>query len=727
MNPQMSASDTQIRNTQERYRLLVEQTPDGILLADDDWNITFANEAACRMSGYTPEEIVHLNSETTYLSEERNLIARRKQQMRVGESARYERFVVRKDGTRFLAEVIVRRLEQGGLQTIFRDITERKQAEETRLRLAAIVESSLDPIVSTNLDGLITSWNAAAEHLYGYTADEIMGKPINQILPIERHPEKDDVLRRVTNGEHVGLFESVCVAKDGHRIPVSLTVSPLQDASTNIVGTSAVIHDITERKRSEDQLRLQSAALEAAANAIVITDTHGIVLWVNPAFTTLTGWSRGEVIGSTLRTLKSGKHDSSFYRELWETITAGRVWHGEMVNRRKDGSLYTEEMTITPVRDAIGAISRFIAIKQDITERKQAEEALQKSEEQYRALVETTDTGFVILDPNGRVLDANAEYVRLTGHRDLDEIRGRSVVEWTAGAEQEENAKAVRTCLKTGHIRNLEIGHVDSHGKVTPIEINATVEKTRGAVRIVALCRDITKRRQAEEERARLFEQLQASRERSRRLAQQAISASEEERRRLSRELHDEAGQMFTVLKVKLGLLCQKLSPEDAALRERLEELMALTDTTGNQIREVARSLRPPVLDTLGLGGGLEELCREFAQLSGLIIDYRGVETPSLSEATMTCSYRVVQEALTNVAKHAQAKRVEVRLAVDDGQLCLSVTDDGKGYDATASQNGLGLEGMRERVDLLGGQLDIKVEPGQGTRLVVRIPYEEPR
>ena len=372
----ISRSESEIRGTQERYRLLVEQSADGILVADDDWNIRFANQTACRMWGYTPEEILHLNAEDTYLPEDRDLVARRKQKIRAGESVRYERIVLRKDGSRFLAEVILRRLEQGGSQAVFRDITERKQAEEASLRLAAIVESSHDAIVSTNLDGIITSWNAAAERLYGYTAHEIIGQSLARIVAEERHREKTDVLWRVSTGEHVSQFESSCIAKDGRRIPVALTVSPLKDASGNIVGTSAIIHDISERKRNEEQLRLQSAALESAANAIVITDSHGIVLWVNPAFTSLTGWSREEAIGSTTSCLKSGKHDNNFYRELWETITAGRVWHGEMINRRKDGSLFTEEVTITPVRDGTGAISRFIAIKQDITQRKEAEQSL---------------------------------------------------------------------------------------------------------------------------------------------------------------------------------------------------------------------------------------------------------------------------------------------------------------------------------------------------------------
>ena len=130
------------------------------------------------------------------------------------------------------------------------------------------------------------------------------------------------------------------------------------------------IHHGVNRERVEARLRLQSGALEAAANAIVITDSKGVIEWVNAAFTTFTGYSVAEAIGKTPSLLKSGKHDEKFYQDLWNTITAGKVWHGELINRRKDGTFYTEEMTITPMKDSQGGVTHFIAVKQDITARK---------------------------------------------------------------------------------------------------------------------------------------------------------------------------------------------------------------------------------------------------------------------------------------------------------------------------------------------------------------------
>jgi len=179
---------------------------------------------------------------------------------------------------------------------------------------------------------------------------------------------------------------------------------------------------IAERKSAEGRLRLQVAALEAAANSIVITNVRGEILWVNSAFTRLTGYSAEEARGQNPRLLRSGKHDSSFYANLWKTISSGEVWHGEITNRRKDGSLYDEEMTITPVRADSGDISHFVAIKQDITERKRAEEALREAKERYRLIFEENSMGICQSTLDGRYLSVNPAFARMFGYDSPEEM-----------------------------------------------------------------------------------------------------------------------------------------------------------------------------------------------------------------------------------------------------------------------------------------------------------------
>lgn len=177
----------------------------------------------------------------------------------------------------------------------------------------------------------------------------------------------------IASGVPMLNFEETVQHADGSETVLLTSKVPLRDSQGQVIGVLGCFADITARKQLEQQLRLQSSALRAAGSAIVITDTQGAIEWVNPAFTRMTGYTLAEVLGRNPSILKSGEQDAQFYNRLWQEIISGRTWHGEILNRRKDGTLYPEEMTITPVRDDAGAITHFIALKQDITDRKRAE------------------------------------------------------------------------------------------------------------------------------------------------------------------------------------------------------------------------------------------------------------------------------------------------------------------------------------------------------------------
>jgi signal transduction histidine kinase len=232
-------------------------------------------------------------------------------------------------------------------------------------------------------------------------------------------------------------------------------------------------------------------------------------------------------------------------------------------------------------------------------------------------------------------------------------------------------------------------------------------------------------------QQARLFEEIRLNRERMRQLARKLVSAQEEERRRLSRVLHDEAGQALTALKISLDLIRDELPPILRPLARRVADASTLTETTLAQLRALAQDLRPPALDTVGLNHALEGFCRRFSGRTQIPITYLGEDLPMLSEAVHICLYRFLQEALTNVAKHACADQVNVVLYADEREIRLSVEDDGQGFDRRARLSspgwpmGIGLLGMQERIESLGGQLDLESHLRQGTRLVAHIPLQE--
>jgi signal transduction histidine kinase len=230
-------------------------------------------------------------------------------------------------------------------------------------------------------------------------------------------------------------------------------------------------------------------------------------------------------------------------------------------------------------------------------------------------------------------------------------------------------------------------------------------------------------------QQAELIERLQAGREQLRQVTRQIISAQEEERYRIARELHDGAGQSLTALKISLKLVQADLPPESLSLYENLQEAISLVGETEQQVRLVVHGLRPPALDILGLNLALEDLCYEFARRTKLVVDYAGADAPVLPGAITINLYRILQEALTNVAKHAQASHVWVTLHCDSDRVTLSVEDDGRGFDPGSKlfgqPGGVGLLGMRERLALLGGSLEIEAQPGRGTRLMAQAPWAE--
>lgn len=220
---------------------------------------------------------------------------------------------------------------------------------------------------------------------------------------------------RAVEGEAPGDAEFEVVTKYGARVAVEIRARLFYEDG-KVVGVQGIARNVTDRKQVEQQVQLQAAALKAAGLGISITNRDGSFLWVNAAFTALSGYTLEELIGKNPRLLKSGKHDAEFYRYMWNTVLAGRVWQGEMVDRRKDGSFYNQELTITPVCRTSGEISHFVGIAQDISARLQTEEALRRSEEKYRSIVLNIPDVIWTIDSRGRVVFVSPNIERLGGY-----------------------------------------------------------------------------------------------------------------------------------------------------------------------------------------------------------------------------------------------------------------------------------------------------------------------
>lgn len=267
-------------------------------------------------------------------------------------------------------------------------------ANERRLR--RLIENGRDNILVLTADGMVTWANASVESNWGYNFTENLDIYRTDYLHPEEREEISTIFERVASqpGAKENMTFRVRHTSGVWRWVEGTAVNLLNDPGIN--GIVINFRDITEQKLAQDKLRLQGSALDAAANAVVITDREGNIIWVNAAFSALTGYSSEEAITKNPRLLNSGAHSDSFFQNLWETINSGKTWHGELINKRKDGTLYNEEMTITPLLDVTGKVDYFIAVKQDITERIQFEKNLSVSESRYRSLFE--DSPIAILE-----------------------------------------------------------------------------------------------------------------------------------------------------------------------------------------------------------------------------------------------------------------------------------------------------------------------------------------
>jgi PAS domain S-box-containing protein len=490
---------------------IISTTPEGIITTFNTAAERWLGYAAAEVVGQTTPAILHdpgeVKARAAELSQELGVPVEPGFEVFVAKARRggpdeREWSYLRKDGSRFpvLLSVTALRHEDGqitGFLGIASDITERKRAQEAVNRLAAIVEFTNDAIIGKTLDGVIISWNQGAEHIYGYTEAEVLGRHISLLVPPDRQDELAGIFAGIRQGQRVQNYETVRIRKDGRLIDVSLTVSPIRDAEGVITGISTIARDITTRKQAEMQLRKLSMAVEQSPASVVITDTQGIIEYVNPKFTQITGYRVEEAIGQNPRILKSGDKSPEEYRDLWETITSGQEWRGIFHNRKKNGDLYWESASISPIKDAQGRITHFIAVKEDITAMKEAQEHLVT----LSLVASKTDNAVIITDKFGVTEWVNDGFTRLTGFT-LDEVVGKKPGAVLQGpASDPDTIKLMSAQLGARQPLTAEIINYHKTGRPywVAMDITPIFDDKGELTRFISIERDITQRKEIEE------------------------------------------------------------------------------------------------------------------------------------------------------------------------------------------------------------------------------------
>ena len=468
--------------------------------------------------------------------------------------------------------------------------------------------------------------------------------------------------------------------------------------------------------------------IQSTMDAIITVDEHQNIVIFNPAAEHMFGCHGADVIGTPLEQFIPARHREMHHahvRQFGNTGVTTRRMGGaaQIVGLRADGTEFPVEASISQATVAgkklFTVILRDVTARQrDMTARKQAEDALRDSADRYQRLVELVPDA-IWVERNNRIAFVNRACIGLLGAESQDQVLNRSPLDFIHPdfhASAAERRKRLATGPEANPLMEKKLVRVD--GQVIDVEIAEASFHDEGIVPILAVMRDVTERKRAERE-------VHESRQQLRELSASLQAVREEEKARIARELHDELGQALTGLKMDLAQIVGMLEPQQAEIVRRADTMRSLIESTVASVRRLATELRPLMLDDLGLVATMGWLANDFAKRTGIAVDVHLPE-PDFEAAPDLCTalFRVLQESLTNVARHAQASRVRVSLTDEDGIVRLEVHDDGKGIvpDAPGGRKSFGLLGMRERAAMLGGQVTIKSNPGSGTSVLLAIP-----
>ncbi len=614
---------------------------------------------------------------------------------------------------------------------ISEQMTALKAAEE-EFRL--IVSHVSDAVVYLDLAGIVRWANHQAVVISGRSMEEMVGRSFMAVLAPASTALAKARLAAIRRGESVPpLVEFEINRPDGSVVWVEANITSVQEDG-KVVGRLLVARDITKRKRAEEALRESEAKfrdlVEHTNDLLWETDQNGAYTYCSPNVTAMCGYEPSELLGKTPFDFMPPE-DAGRVGEIFGAIVAARKPFSLLTHRfrRKDGRLISLECGGSPILDQEGRLLGYRGVDRDITERVRVEEALRESEERFRTLASHAPVGIFLTDPQGGCLFVNEHWQELAG-LSLEKAMGHGWVQALHPDDQQRVRHEWYSSVQGRQAFRSEYRFQTQTGKVSWLTGNAVELRNSNGVLIgyLGTVTDITDRKQAEADRLDLYERLQESHKGLRTLSRRLLEAQDLERRRIARELHDETGQTLTSLLI--GMRALEEMPMREAVRERVSELRKTAARAISEIKRLALGLHPSVLDDLGLETALRRLTEEFVHAYGLMVDLHmsGRDGKRLPLAVETILYRITQEALTNVAKHAGGARVSILLQCSPSAAKVIIEDDGRGFDVEAvlasagRSKHMGLNGMRERAALLSGSVEIESTPGRGTTIYAQVP-----
>jgi PAS domain S-box-containing protein len=632
----------------------------------------------------------------------------------------------------------------------------RKRAEITRAHLASIIESSDDAIISKDLEGIVTSWNAGAERIFGYSATEMIGRPVTLLIPPENPDEESLCIARIKGGERIEHYETCCVRKDGRRIDVSLTVLPIKDATGNIIGASKIARDITERKRAEAALRESEERFQAFMdNSPVIAwakDEQGRHVYLNRTYESRFGVRLDDLRGKTDFDLWPPETATEFRKNDQAVLTAGRLLEVMEETRNPDGSRSTWWSFKFPFLD-VGGQKYVGGMAVDITERKRAEALLAGEKSLLESIASGTPLAAVLEAVTRTVetlssgmlcsillLDADGVHVRHGAAPSLPDDYNRAIDGMaigpnvgSCGTAAYRNQQVIVSDIATDPLwtdyRALALQHGLRACWSTPIRS----DDGRVLGTFALYYREPRTPNVADFELIERMIHL-TSIAIERKVAEQALQESEqqlrealEEREQLSRDLHD--GIVQEIYAIGLGLEeAQRLVAEHANWAEtKISDAIAGLNEVIREVREHIIGSAPQFLTGPQFRAELTALAKTMRNAHSLRFRFEidAMAVSRLSDDAAPHVLNITREAISNSLRHSEGRSGLVSLQPYHDGVRLVVEDDGAGFDLQEARvRGQGLQNIEARAGQLAAKLHIRSGTGDGTRIVLDIPAE---
>ncbi len=620
-------------------------------------------------------------------------------------------------------------------QGVIMDITVNKTATEeikkSNDRFKMIALATNDVIWEWDLQTGELWWNENYYSLFGF--DEMM-KPKDMtswskcIHPEDRKRVWDGMHQAIDSGETFWDDEFRSCKNNGTALYIYNRCFILRDALNKAYRMVGSMLNFTERKNAEDAVKKSErryyTLAEVSPVGIFYTDSNGLTTYVNRRWSQITGFPFKDALGNGWINIIYDE-DKPALAKAWSKAMKTEAFSAmEYRLVRPNGNIVWVLGQATPEKNEANEVVGYVGTITDITELKRVEEAIKKSEEQYRVLVQEASEGIFISDAIGHFLTVNASACKISQYTE-QELLCMTVYDFFSVADLAMNPLQYES-LRKGNTVILEREMKRKDGAFIHLEITSKL-LTDG--RVLSLARDI-------EERIKTQQEIKQTNEKLRELTTHLQHVREEERVRIGREIHDELGQQLTAIKMDAVWIDQKITASgefipadktDTLIKTKLKNIIQLLDGSNQSIRRILSELRPAILHDYGLHDSLEWLNEQLTANTGILINFESNAIEfKMPEKVAICVFRVYQEAFTNITKYSHAGKVATSLYIADNTLKVTIEDDGQGFDVAnlKTTKSFGILGMKERIHSVGGNFELISSKGKGTKIAVSIPLD---